>query len=61
MTLPPSIRFFTDDLHMKDSPTLESDLEFGTTNLFPIVDHGAARSQALIAHEELNIKSEEYP
>ncbi|MDH3505113.1 MAG: hypothetical protein OEZ41_06565 [Nitrospirota bacterium] len=46
---------------MKDSPTLESDLEFGTTNLFPIVDHGAARSQALIAHEELNIKSEEYP
>jgi hypothetical protein len=52
MTLPPSIGFFTDDLGMRNYHTLESNLEFGTPNLFPIVDHGATRSQASIARQE---------
>ena len=40
---------------MRNYPSLESDLDFGTTKLFAIVDHVSGRSQTLNAYQEFTI------
>lgn len=55
MTWFPFIRFFSHDLRQRSYPTLELDLDFGTTKLFTILEHAQGRSQALHAYQDFTI------